>query len=110
MIKIRRLNRMEFITRECFDKAVKNKDIINLEELVNIIENEFGYSVNIEEKNKEMYTKEQRKAMTKAIFNHPAVLKQLSESSFKSDNEYIEDDNEFIEFIREAQENDRQWL
>jgi hypothetical protein len=106
MVKIRRLNRMQFITRERFDKAVKNKDIINLEELVNIIENEFGYSVNLEEKNKEIYTIEQRKAMTKAIFNHPEVLKQLSESSFESDNEYIEEEIEFIEFIREAQEND----
>jgi hypothetical protein len=102
------VDKLEYITRERFDNVVKNKHIINLEELINIIENEFGYSVNLEDKDKGTYNKQQIREMTKAIFNNPKVLKQLHESSLEPDDEYIEGEEEFIKLIHEDKQNDGQ--
>jgi hypothetical protein len=99
---------MDFITRERFEKVIKNKHIINLDELISVIENEFGYTVNLEEKNKVIFSDQQKRKMTKAIFNNPEVLKQLHESSLESDHEYIEDEEEFMKIIREEKVYDGQ--
>ena len=99
---------MDFITRERFEKVIKNKQIINLDELITVIENEFGYTVNLEEKNKVNLNEQQKKKMSKVIFNNPEVLKQLQESSLESDDEYIGNEDEFMEIIREDKPNDGQ--
>jgi hypothetical protein len=97
---------MDYITRERFEKVIKNKNVINLDELITIIENEFGYTVNLEEKNKINLNEQQKKKMTKVIFNNPEVLKQLHESSLESDDDYIRNEEEFMKIIREEKPND----
>ncbi|HLO11356.1 MAG TPA: hypothetical protein VK190_03785 [Pseudoneobacillus sp.] len=97
---------MEFITRERFDRNLKNKHYIDLAELVNVIETEFGYFVKLEEKNKDDFSTKQRETMTKSIFNNPIVLKQLQESSEEDENEYIENEEDFVQIIREHKDNE----
>ncbi|WP_066309749.1 hypothetical protein [Bacillus sp. FJAT-29814] len=93
---------MQYITRERFEKIVKGKDKIDLEELVMVIENEFGYSVKLEEKNGGDFSEIQKRKMTDLIFSNEGVLKQLSESSKESDDDYIDDEEEFMRLIKEA--------
>jgi hypothetical protein len=99
---------MDYITRERFEKVIKNKNVINLDELITIIEEEFGYTVNLEEKNKVNINEQQKKKMSKVIFNNPEVLKQLHESLLESDDDYIKNEEEFMKIIREDKPNDGQ--
>lgn len=96
---------MEYITRERFEKIVKNKHRIDLEELVMVIESEFGYSVKLEEKDKNTFTELQRRSMTDIIFKNENVLKQLHDSSFESDDDYIEDEEAFMKLIHVDRDN-----
>ena len=99
---------MDYITRERFEKVIKNKNVINLDELITIIEEELGYTVNLEEKNKVNINEQQKKKMSKVIFNNPEVLKQLHESLLESDDDYIKNEEEFMKIIREDKPNDGQ--
>jgi hypothetical protein len=96
---------MQYITRERFDKIVRGKDKIDLEELVMVIENEFGYSVKLEEKNPNCFTEEQKRRMTDLIFSNEYVQKQLRESSKESDDDYIDDEETFMRIIKDAADN-----
>lgn len=71
-----------------------------------MIESEFGYYVKVEGKNKNIFTEKQKKEMSKFICNDPGVVKQLKDSLLESDEEYIEEEEEFIHLIREAQANE----
>jgi hypothetical protein len=99
---------MQYITRERFEKIVKGKDKIDLDELVMVIENEFGYSVKLEEKNGINISEEQTRKMTDLIFSNEDVLKQLHESSKETDDDYIDDEEEFMRLIKEAADNGRE--
>jgi hypothetical protein len=96
---------MQYITRERFEKIIRGKDKIDLEELVMVIENEFGYSVKLEEKKQADFTEGQKTRMTDLIFSNEQVLKQLRKSSKESEDDYIDDEETFMRIIKEAADN-----
>lgn len=89
---------MKYITREQFDKVVKDKNEIKADDLVYVLEEKLGYAVSLEEKLQ--LTDEQRKRMTDFVFTNDDILSQLHEAS--KNPEYIEDDEEAYKIIREA--------
>lgn len=53
---------MDFITKEQFEKSLGDKSRIELDDLIHVIEEQFGYKVSIAKN----YTEEQKEKMTKA--------------------------------------------
>lgn len=89
---------MDFITKEQFDKSLGNKSRIELDDLIYVIEEQFGYKVFISKK----YTEEQKKRMTKAIFTNEDVLRQLDESELEPEGNDIGSYEAYTRFMKEV--------
>lgn len=93
---------MEFITREKFESKVKNKSVIELSELIQVIEEQFGYDVYLSKKRKDETL---TKRVTEAIMSNEDVLNQLKKA--KADREagistYSDDEKEFSRLVDEV--------
>lgn len=92
---------MDYITKETLDKYIKGKSIIGLKVFAEIFEKEFGIVIPLSGKvDFENLTDQQKRKMTDAIFTNEDVLKQLEKASTNRD--YITNDDEALQFIREA--------
>jgi hypothetical protein len=89
---------VDFITKEQFDKSLGNKSKIGLDDLIQVIEEQFGYKVSISKK----YTDEEKKKMTKAIFTNEDVLRQLDESELEPEGNDIGSYEAYIRFMKEV--------
>jgi hypothetical protein len=89
---------VKYITREEFDQMFQDKNEIEAEDLIYVLEEKLGYAVSLEKK--PQLTDEQRKRMTDWIFSNEDILKQLRESAKNQD--YIEDEEEFARFIEKV--------
>ena len=93
---------MEYITKDQLDKSLKHKTFIELEDLVELIEQQFGYQVSLAKKDHSSLTEEQKKKMTKIIFSDEDVLRQLNESELESEENGIESFEDFKRFMNEV--------
>jgi len=93
---------MDFITREKFESQVKDKSVITLSELIQVIEEEFGYDVILSKKQK---NEELTRRVTEAILANVDVLDQLRKA--KADREagistYSDDEEAFAKLVDEV--------
>jgi hypothetical protein len=91
------------LSREQLERNLKNKPFVELDDLVQLIEDNFGYSVTL--KKKRIVSSEQKKQLASAIFKNEGVLSQLRQS--KRDKEagistYSDSDEEFERPFTEA--------
>jgi hypothetical protein len=91
---------VKYITREEFDQMFQDKNEIEAEDLIYVLEEKLGYAVSL--KKKPRLTDKQRKRMTDWIFSNEDILKQLRESAKNQD--YIEDEEEALRIIHEARD------
>lgn len=91
---------MEYITKERFERNIKSTSVVELVELVKVIEEEFGYSVSLAKKDRDKLTEEQKKRMTKAVFENKEILRQLDQSEWDQEENDITDPHEFAKLLR----------
>ncbi len=89
---------MEFITKEQLDFNLGDKSKIELVDLIQVIEEQFGYKVSISRK----FTEEQIKKMTNVIFSDKDVLRQLKESELEPEGNDIESSEDYSRFMKEV--------
>jgi hypothetical protein len=93
------------ISKEQLDHSFKDKSVVKLEDLVHLIEENFGYQVTLKRKDGPILTDEQKKRMTSAIFKDESVLYQLNQA--QKDREsgittYSDSDEEFARLLNEV--------
>lgn len=93
---------MEYITKDQLDNSLKHKTFIELEDLVELIEQKFGYQVSLAKKDHSNISGEQKKKMAKIMFSDEDVLRQLQESESEPEINDIESHEDFIRFMNEA--------
>jgi hypothetical protein len=92
------------LSKEQLEQSFKDKSYVELEDLVQLIEDNFGYSVTLKRKDKSMLTDGQKKQMTSAIFKDKEVLYQLRQA--KKDREagtstHSDSEEEFAQLLAE---------
>lgn len=66
------------LSKEQLEQSIKNKSYVELDDLVQLIEDNFGYSVTL--RKKASLTDEQKKNLTAEIFKDEGVLYQLRQA------------------------------
>ena len=92
---------MRFITKETLNKYVGDKSIIELNDILELIEQEFGITMPLGDKDSEQQTKE----MTKAISENEEVLKQIRSARANRDHtlsSYSGDEDDFDKLVFEV--------
>jgi hypothetical protein len=87
---------VEYITKDQLDHSLKHKTFIELEDLVELIEQQFGYQVSLAKKDHNNLTEEQKKKLAKIVFSDEDVLRQLQESESEPEKNDIESHEDFI--------------
>jgi hypothetical protein len=95
------------ISKDQLEKSFKNKSYVELEDLVQLIEDNFGFSVTLKKKNN--LSDDLKKKMTSEIFKDEGVLYQLRQA--KKDQEegmitYSDSQEEFAKLLSEV-DNDK---
>lgn len=94
---------MQFVTKKQIDQfyyKFKDKDIVDLDEMLTVFEEVFEYHAPVS-----MLSEEKKKKITKSLFMNPEVIKDLRESA--NDTELIDDEEEIMRIVHEVG-NDRQ--
>lgn len=91
------------LSKEQLELNFKDKSYVELDDLVQLIEDNFGYSVTL--KKKSSLSNEQKKQMTSEIFKDEGVLYQLRQS--EKDREagistYSDSEEEFAKLLTEV--------
>lgn len=93
------------ISKEQLNQSFKNKHIIELEDLVHIIEESFGYHVTLNRKDAPCLTDDQKVRMNSVIFKDEDVLYQLGQAKKDRDagiSTYSDDEEEFMQLVKEV--------
>jgi hypothetical protein len=91
------------LTKDQLEQSFKDKTYVELDDLIQLIEDNFGYSVTL--KKKDRLSDDQKKKMTSEIFRDEAVLYQLRQA--KQDREqgvstYSDSEEEFTKLLTEV--------
>lgn len=91
------------LSKEQLEQSFKDKSYVELDDLVQLIEDNFGYSVTL--KKKDSLSDKQKKKMTSEIFMDEGVLYQLRHA--KKDREagistYSDSEEEFAKLLTEV--------
>jgi hypothetical protein len=93
------------ISKEQFEQSFKDKPYFELEDLVHLIEDNFGYNVTLKKKNTSELTDEQKKQMASAIFKDQGVLHQLRQTQKDIEagiSTYSDSEEEFARLLDEV--------
>lgn len=94
------------ISKEQLDQSFKNKSYVELKDLVQLIEENFGFNVTLQRKDGQpTFTDEQKKRMTSVIFKDGAVLSQLKQAQKDRKDgisTYSDSEEEFAELLNEV--------
>ncbi|BBH21582.1 hypothetical protein Back11_29270 [Paenibacillus baekrokdamisoli] len=93
------------LSKDTFEQSLRNKSVVELEDLIHLIEDHFGYQVQLTRKDEESsLSNEQKKKLTSIIFKDPDVFNQLSQAE-KDRQEgistYSDSEEEFVQFLDE---------
>lgn len=95
------------ISKEQLEQSFQGKSYVDLKDLVQLIEENFGFNVTLQRKDEQpKFTDEQKQRMTSVIFKDEDVLSQLRKSKNDRDNgisTYSDSDNEFAQLLKEEQ-------
>lgn len=95
------------ISKEQWEQSFSGKSYVELKDLVQLIEDNFGFSVTLQRKEERpVFTEEQKKRMSSVIFKDEDVMFQLRQA--KNDREngistYSDSEEEFAQLLKEAQ-------
>ncbi|BCG58409.1 hypothetical protein [Paenibacillus sp. URB8-2] len=94
------------ISKEQLEQSFKDKTYVELKDLVQLIEENFGFNVTLQWKDKQpTFTEEQKKRMTSLIFNDDGVLSQIHQAQNDRKNgisTYSDSDEEFEKLLNEV--------
>lgn len=95
------------ISKEQLEQSFQGKSYVDLKDLVQLIEENFGFNVTLQRKDERpTFTDEQKKRMTSVIFKDENVLSQLKQAQ-KDRNDgistYSDSEEEFAQLLKEAQ-------
>jgi hypothetical protein len=93
------------ISKEQFEQTFKDKPYFELEDLVHLIEDNFGYNVTLKKKATTELTDEQKKNMTAVIFKDESVLHQLRQTQKDVEagiSTYSDSEEEFARLLDEV--------
>lgn len=95
------------ISKEQLEQSFKNKPYVELKDLVQLIEENFGFHVSLQRKDEQpMLTNEQKQRMTSIIFKDKDVLSQLQQAQKDRKDgisTYSNSEEEFAQLLKEAQ-------
>lgn len=95
-----------FISKDILEQSFKDKSVVELEDLVHIIEDHFGYSVSLSKKADSIsLTDKQKQKLTSIIFKDPDVLYQLEQANHdrqKNISSYSDSEEEFAQLLDEV--------
>lgn len=94
------------ISKEQLEQSFQGKSYVDLKDLVQLIEENFGFNVTLQRKDERpTFTDEQKKRMTSVIFKDENVLSQLKQAQ-KDLNDgistYSDSEEEFAKLLEEA--------
>ncbi|MWC26916.1 hypothetical protein [Paenibacillus sp. MMS18-CY102] len=94
------------LSKHELEQSFRDKSVVELEDLVHLIEDHFGYHVRLTRKEEQVSLPDiQKKKMTAAIFNDPNVIHQLTQAELdrqKGISTYSDDEEEFARLIAET--------
>lgn len=93
------------ISKEQFEQSFKDKSFFELEDLVHLIEDNFGYNVTLKKKDNSELTDEQKKKMEFVIFKDESVLHQLRQTQKDVEagiSAYSDSEEEFARLLYEV--------
>ncbi|MEK3903321.1 hypothetical protein [Paenibacillus sp. FSL R7-0179] len=94
------------ISREQLEQSFQGKPYVELKDLVQLIEDNFGFNVMLQRKDEPAFTAEQKKRMTSVIFKDEDVLSQLRKAKHDRENgisTYSNSEEEFARLLKEVQ-------
>ncbi|AIQ16981.1 hypothetical protein H70357_10145 [Paenibacillus sp. FSL H7-0357] len=96
------------ISKEQLEQSFQGKSYVDLKDLVQLIEENFGFNVTLQRKDEQpIFTEEQKKRMTSVIFKDEGVLSQLQQAQKDRKDgvsTYSDSEEEFTQLLKEAQE------
>ena len=95
------------ISKEQLEQSFQGKSYVDLKDLVQLIEENFGFNVTLQRKEERpKFTDEQKKRMTSVIFKDEGVLSQLQQAQKDRKDgisTYSDSEEEFAQLLKEAQ-------
>ncbi|UQZ35827.1 hypothetical protein C2I18_21220 [Paenibacillus sp. PK3_47] len=95
------------ISKEQLEQSFQGKSYVDLKDLVQLIEENFGFNVTLQRKDEQpTFTEEQKKRMTSVIFKDEGVLSQLRQAHRDRENgisTYSNNEEEFAQLLKEVQ-------
>lgn len=95
------------ISKEQLEQSFKNKPYVELKDLVQLIEENFGFNVSLQRKDEQLtLTDEQKKRMTSVIFKDEGVLYQLQQAQKDRKDgisTYSDSEEEFAQLLNEVE-------
>ncbi|QGQ98458.1 hypothetical protein EHS13_28040 [Paenibacillus psychroresistens] len=91
---------MQYVTKEQFDEfynTFKNRNVIEVNELVQVMEKQFGYKADLIQPTP---TLEQKGKITDAIFSNQEILQQLRQSKMDRDDGIPIYSNDIADFTK----------
>jgi hypothetical protein len=94
------------ISKEQLEQSFQGKAYVELKDLVQLIEDNFGFSVTLQRKDEQpTFTDEQKRRMTSVIFKDDAVLSQLHQAQKDRKDgisTYSDSEEEFAQLLKEV--------
>ncbi|NUU63788.1 hypothetical protein [Paenibacillus agri] len=95
------------ISKKQLEQSLQGKSYVDLKDLVQLIEENFGFSVTLQRKDEQSkFTEEQKIKMAPVIFKDQAVLSQLQKAQKDRKDgisTYSDSDEEFAKLLQEVQ-------
>ncbi|WP_054939724.1 hypothetical protein [Paenibacillus ihuae] len=95
------------ISKEQLEQSFQGKSYVDLKDLVQLIEENFGFNVTLQRKDEQpTFTDEQKKRMTSVIFKDESVLSQLEQAQKDRKDgisTYSDSEEEFAQLLKEVQ-------
>jgi hypothetical protein len=95
------------ISKEQLEQSFQGKSYVDLKDLVQLIEDNFGFNVTLQRKDEpHIFTDEQKKRMNSVIFKDESVLSQLRQAQKDRKDgisTYSDSEEEFAQLLKEAQ-------
>ncbi|MEK4509692.1 hypothetical protein [Paenibacillus sp. FSL K6-2524] len=94
------------ISKEQLEQSFQGKAYVELKDLVQLIEDNFGFNVTLQRKDEPVFSDEQKKRMISVIFKDEDVLYQLRQAKHDRENgisTYSESEDEFAQLLKEVQ-------
>ncbi|WP_340007852.1 hypothetical protein MHH52_08295 [Paenibacillus sp. FSL K6-0276] len=94
------------ISKEQLEQRFRDKSYVELKDLVQLIEENFGFNVSLQRKDEQpTFTDEQKKRMTSVIFKDEGVLSQLQQAQKDRKDgisTYSDSEEEFAKLLNEV--------